>query len=400
MLNLPVLATQVTQPRKQRSPKKRGVQSPTEKDSSSEKSEDDSPAPTNSVITSTDVTGKDIEALETECEQLKRSLEENQAKLKAAEFRVDSIKHDDKQIHYYTGFSSYRIFKACFDFLGPAVSSLTYWDLGKVVETCEKLDTNTKGCSKGRNRKCSPIDEFFIVLVRLRLGLFERDIGYRFGISQSTVSRILTTWIYFIYLLLQSIPLWPSRAMINVDMPDCFKTMYPSTRVILDATEIRVEKPSLPQLQQVTFSNYKNTNTYKALVGISPSGVITFISKLYAGSISDKELTRNSGILDLLEPGDSVMADRGFDIQDDLALLGVRLNIPPFLKGKSQLTEKELVETRRIASIRIHVERAMERIKKFHIFDRTLPSSMSPIANQIFFICAILSNFNPPLCKS
>ena len=258
---------------------------------------------------------------------------------------MESIKHDDKQIHYYTGFLSYRIFKACFDFLGPAVSSLTYWDLGKVVETCEKLDTNTKVCSKGRNRKCSPIDEFFIVLVRLRLGLFERDIGYRFGISQSTVSRILTMWIYFIYLLLQSIPLWPSRAMINVDMPDCFKTMYPSTRVILDATEIRVEKPSLPQLQQVTFTNYKNTNTYKALVGISPSGVITFISKLYAGSISDNELTRNSGILDLLEPGDSVMADRGFDIQDDIALLGVRLNIPPSLKGKSQLTEKELVET-------------------------------------------------------
>ena len=173
--------------------------------------------------------------------------------------------------------------------------------------------------------------------------------------------------------------------MINVDMPDCFETMYPSTKVILDATKIRVEKPSLPQLQQVTFSNYKNTNTYKALVGISPSGVITFISELYAGSISDKELTRNSGILDLLELGDSVMADRRFDIQYDLALLGVRLNIPPFLKGKSQLTEKELVETRRIASIRIHVECVMERIKFFHFFDQTLSSSMSPIANQFFF---------------
>ena len=233
---------------------------------------------------------------------------------------MGSIKHDDKQIHYYTGFSSYRIFKACFDFLGPAASNLTYWDPGKVAETGDKFDTTTKGYSKGRNRKCSPINEFFMVLVQLRLGLFERDLGYRFGVSQSTVSRIL---INFIYLQLQSIPLWLSRAMINADMPDCFRTMYPSTRVILDATEIRVEKPSLPQLQQVIFSNYKNTNTYKVLVGISPSGVITFISKLYAGSISDKELTRNSGILDLLEPGDSVMADRGFDIQDDLALLGV-----------------------------------------------------------------------------
>lgn len=97
--------------------------------------------------------------------------------------------------------------------------------------------------------------------------------------------------------------------------------MHPSTRVILDATEIQVEKPSLPQLLQETFSNYKNTKTYKALVGISPSGGITFVSKLYAGSISDKELTRNSGILDMLETSDSVMADHGFDIQEDLHCL-------------------------------------------------------------------------------
>ena len=170
-------------------------------------------------------------------------------------------------------------------------------------------------------------------------------------------------------------------------MPGSFRRLYPSTRVIFDATEVRVEKPGLPNLQQATFSNYKNTNTYKVLIGIS-----------YAGSISDKELTRCSGIMDLLQLGDSMMADRGFDIQDDLALQGVRLNIPPFLKGKSQLSESELVETRKIASVRIHVERAMECIKNFHIFDRTIPSSMSNIVNQTFFVCAVLSNFHPPLC--
>lgn len=125
---------------------------------------------------------------------------------------------------------------------------------------------------------------------------------------------------------------------------------------------------------------------------------ITFVSSLYPGCISDKELTRKSGILDLLEEGDSVMADRGFDIEEDLILLGVKLNIPPFLRGKTQLSEKELIETRRIASLRIHVERAMERIKYFHIFDRTLPSSLTDIADRIFYICSILSNFQPSLC--
>ena len=64
------------------------------------------------------------------------------------------------------------------------------------------------------------------------------------------------------------------------------------------------------------------------------------------------------------------MADRGFDIEEDLIVRGVRLNIPPFLRGKRQFEEDELISTRRIASLRTHVERAMERIKKFHIFDR------------------------------
>ena len=54
------------------------------------------------------------------------------------------------------------------------------------------------------------------------------------------------------------------------------------------------------------------------MIGISPSGAVTFVSDLYSGAISDKHLTRRCGLLDLLEPGDSVMADRDFDIKEDL----------------------------------------------------------------------------------
>jgi len=133
---------------------------------------------------------------------------------------------------------------------------------------------------------------------------------------------------------------------------------------------------------------------FKGLMGISPSGAIKFVSSLFLGLILDKELTRQSGILAILEKGDSIMADRGFDIEADLIPLGVKLNIPPFLEGKMQLSEKEIVETRRIASLRINVERAMERIKNYHIFDKDIPSS-STVANQIFFVSSVLSNFWP-----
>jgi hypothetical protein len=93
------------------------------------------------------------------------------------------------------------------------------------------------------------------------------------------------------------------------------------------------------------------------------------------------------------------MADRGFDIQDDLTPIGVRVNIPPFMKGKEQLDANEMVETRRIASLRIHVERAMERIKNFYIFDRNIPPTLTDVTEQMFVVCAILTNFLPPLCS-
>ena len=173
--------------------------------------------------------------------------------------------------------------KICFDFLGPAALMLQYRDSKKIL--CQS--------NKGRPRCLSPIDEFFLTLVRLRLGLLEQDIAYRFDISQSTVSRTFTTWINFLFLHL-------SRFHCGTYMPKNFNQQYPTTRVIIDATELYIQHSSLSELQQHTFSNYKNHNTYKGLIGISPSGAVTFVSKLFPRSISDKELTRQSGLLYLL----------------------------------------------------------------------------------------------------
>ena len=55
------------------------------------------------------------------------------------------------------------------------------------------------------------------------------------------------------------------------------------------------------------------------------------------------------------------MADRGFTIQDQLNAVGVDLNIPSFLSGRPQLSASEVQHTRHIASVRIHVERAIGR---------------------------------------
>lgn len=101
------------------------------------------------------------------------------------------------------------------------------------------------------------------------------------------------------YFLLASQSIWPTREQINNSMSDEFLNLYPNTRVIIDCTELYVQTPSSLLLQSQLYSAYKSNTTLKGLVGISPKGAIIFVSNLYTGAISDREITRCSGILDL-----------------------------------------------------------------------------------------------------
>lgn len=116
---------------------------------------------------------------------------------------------------------------------------------------------------------------------------------------------------------------------------------------------------------------------------------------VFVGSISDVELTKVSGYVDTLEgkEGVSVMADRGFTIWDLLSKKNIELNIPPFMEGRKQLAAKKVQSGRNIASLRIHVERAIGRIKK--LFDFEVHTSY--YNDQIGKSCAWLTNFQPVL---
>ena len=184
------------------------------------------------------------------------------------------------------------------------------------------------------------------------------------------------------YLKLGQINIWPSRRVVDESMPEAFKEKYPSTRVIIDCTDVRCQMPSSLLLNSELLSSYNNHTTLKALVGISPKGSITFIGQLYAGSISDKE-----------------MVDKGFTIEDVLPL-GVSLNIPPFLGMSDQMSAEDVIKTQGIASLRIHVERAINKIKNFLIFEGVIPLSQFGIVNQMWCVCAMLCNFQDPIISA
>ena len=139
----------------------------------------------------------------------------------------------------------------------------------------------------------------------------------RFGVSESTVSRICTSWIKLLRLELEPLITWPDKEQILEHMPAAFKTKYSDVVVIIDCTEIKMESPSALDKQPACYSHYKSNKTMKGLVGITPSGVVSFVSDLYTGSISDKEIVAKSGFFEKLSVGDGVMTDKGFLIQDE-----------------------------------------------------------------------------------
>lgn len=302
-------------------------------------------------------------------------------------FCISDIQHDDKMVQFYTGFTSFAMFFAFFELLGPAVDHLNFWGLKEGVR------------KRHRSRKIDPQNQLFLALVKLRLNLRHRDLAFRFGLSISQVSRYITTWICFLYRQLLDIEWIPSIAQVFGTQPADFREKYPTTYTIIDGSEVFIETPSDLHLQSSTWSQYKHHNTVKFLVACTPNGAIQFISPVFVGAISDVELTRLSGFLDVVKGkrGISVMADRGFTIKDMLKEHGVELNIPPFMEGRQQLPPNAIESGRRIASLRIHVERAIGRIKLYSILKSTIPISLARLTNQIIYVCAFLTNFQPVL---
>ena len=168
--------------------------------------------------------------------------------------------------------------------------------------------------------------------------------------------------------------------------------------------EVFINKPSNLMARAVTWSQYKHHNTVKFLIGISPQGVITFISKAWGGRVSDKYLTEHSGFLKNLLPGDVVLADRGFDIAESVGFHCAELKIPAFTRGKAQLSGIDVETRRRIVSVRIHVERVIGLLRnKYKFLQSILPLEylMNKEVNfsnidKIVIVCSALSN----LCDS
>lgn len=214
-----------------------------------------------------------------------------------------------KYFKYYTGFD-HETFMKIFKILAPR------------DDVPLKYSVNMS-CLKN----LLPVNQFLLSVAKLRVNFEFSHLGHLFHVSANDAGRIFRAWINYMYFKFGEISLWPKRQIIIDNMPVGFREDFPTVMVILDGTEIKIERPSSLRTQSQCYSDYKSATTLKGLVGVDPRGSFTFISMLFSGSISDKAITKDCGLLDLLKDllkagylneGDGVMVDKGFLIKDEI----------------------------------------------------------------------------------
>ncbi|XP_059377116.1 uncharacterized protein LOC132113336 [Carassius carassius] len=261
------------------------------------------------------------ERLREEIDHVRQQMEQMSLKQR---FGLQRFTGSDSDIRFYTRFSSYDHLMRFWQVIEPPLRFM--------VRVTRTGTANVESEKQSASMSLQAIDELFLFLNYLALGLKQRDLAERYGVHQSTVSRIILTWSNFLFSVLGSQCIWMTQDKIKEHLPSEFED-YPDTTTILDCTELRCQTPSSPLLQSEVYSNYKSHCTLKGMIGMAPHGAVTFVSSLFAGSVSDKQIFVESGILTLLRPDMAIMVDRGF--------LVAEVYRPAFLAGRPQMPKHE-----------------------------------------------------------
>ncbi|CAN7985166.1 unnamed protein product [Ixodes hexagonus] len=293
----------------------------------------------------------------------------------------EAFRNNEELTKYYTGLPNFGVLHAVFELVKRLVRH-------------------------SPNNVLTQFQEFIVTLIRLRLNTPLQDLAHRFGVSEATISRSITKWVDGLYVDLDRVVRWPTRKQLKRTMPMCFRAAFGTdVAVVIDCFEVFIEKPTSHMARSLTWSQYKHHNTVKYLIGIAPQGTVTFISRGWCGRSSDKLIAESSGILENLQPGDCVLADRGFTIEESVGLYCARLHMPAFTRGQKPLAPWSVEATRKLANVRIHVERVIGLIRnKYVITKSVIPIDLlcaegqdrATTLDKIVFVCCALAS----LCDS
>ena len=341
-----------------------------------------------------------VQSLKDENERLKGQIKRLEKKQEACRCNSSLFEHiikTDDDVNFYSGIPNIETFVRLQEFIAPFVRHL--WRGAKHTSTKikRKFRSSTPGIF-GPQRKLCNADQFLLMWMKLRLNAPMRDLANRFGISTSTCSRYFSSWVRASATVLKSFVFVPDQGTINAVKPERFYSIR-NLNMIIDCSELFIQTPKNHILQRLTWSSYKHHNTLKFLIGVSPNSMITYISKAYCGSISDKGICVQSGFFDELAPYCSVMADKGFKIDQGCTARRINLIVPPGRRGQSQMLSGQVFKTKQIAQLRILVEQVIRRLKCYRILSQELTLDLVSHVDDALVICSAIVNMKPPIMK-
>ncbi|XP_047227319.1 uncharacterized protein LOC124871801 [Girardinichthys multiradiatus] len=297
----------------------------------------------------TNMTGADIDALSSTVQTLLSQKELLTDQLKIMDLSEESFKDNDEKTKVYTGLPTFVSLMTVINLILP--------------------------CLRKPNSALSPFHKCLLTLMKLRLNVSMLYLSYVFRVHYSTVAKTFSEVITFLNIkLVPSTVFWPERDRVISTMPQVFKATFPDCVSIMDCFEILTEGPSYLDTKAVNSSHYKSHNTMKYFISVTPQGFINFISKGWVGRTSDRLLAEKCGYLNNLAPGDTVLANRRFNIEDVVALRGATLTVPMITKGMKHLSHGEITEGKKLFSVRINMDRALGHLKqKYPILQSTIP---------------------------
>ena len=299
----------------------------------------------------------------------------------------DFVYQEKGGARFYTGFGEKQR-KALWDFLGPDKYKLQVWG-------------RKPGFLNSQIRDLSVECQFLLCLLILRRNKSFEECYLLFGVSDTVISELFKTWLGFIRAKFKDMEDYCTVKLKDLPRPPpAFRNKYlRKIRFSIDCTEFRCQSTKNYREQGNNWSDYKKNTTKKVLIAVSPSGSLQRISPVAQGSMSDREIFKKSGFNELLDPGDEVLADRGFNIEDLTLLRGAKTKIPPFLNKRKKFTYQELVRSKLITRARIHVERFNQRLKLYKYISDPIPNYKLEVIDDAIFVCAMLVNFTKMFAK-
>ena len=93
-------------------------------------------------------------------------------------------------------------------------------------------------------------DELVMTLMKLRLGSLNADLAVRFGVSETTISKVINTWVRFLAKELKCLIYNPCKDVALHHLPKKFNNRkYNNVRHIIDCTEMFIETPKDPKIK-------------------------------------------------------------------------------------------------------------------------------------------------------